>query len=230
MVQVSYRPYRPDGRLRFPRERRGLPCTAVAHDPENPLEALWQEYSAVFRNFDDLTLARWLSQTLGQLQGRGWRMSHPLVAAYRLGGQVAHDRQVWLQRLANSPAAYAEAACCRAPLVPLLTRDVLESGLVCLHCNATAIAFEDIPEDLHPLIRGWAEEYAPVHAVAHWDEKQQKRCGDYDQAFEDAAAKAETLLAFAGHQIVPKLLESHPAVVWEDHDECLEVRPEDVKL
>jgi len=37
-------------------------------------------------------------------------------------------------------------------------------------------------------------------------------------------------LAFAGHQIVPKLLESYPVIIWEDQDECLEVRPEDVKL
>ncbi|MBE7503968.1 MAG: hypothetical protein HS113_27525 [Verrucomicrobiales bacterium] len=202
----------------------------MSHDPENLLDALWAEYSQVFRGFDDTTLARWLAQTLGQLEGHGWRLSHPLVAAYRLAGQVAHDRQVWLQRLANSPAAYAEAACCRAPLVPLLTRDVLDNGLVCLHCNATAIAFDDLPESLQPLIRSWAEEYAPVHAVAHWDEKQQKRSGDYDHAFEEAATKAETLLAFAGHQLLPPLLEIYPAVVWEDHDECLEVRPEDVKL
>lgn len=202
----------------------------VAHDPENPLDELWREYSEIFRSFDDLTLARWLAQTLGQLQGRSWRLSHPLVAAYRLAGQVAHDRQVWLQRLATVPAAYPEAACCRAPLVPLFTRDVLENGLVCLHCNATAVAFEDIPEELHPLIRSWAEEYAPVHGVAHWDEKQQKRSGDYDRELDTAAARAETLLTFAGHQIAPKLLESYPVIIWEDQDECLEVRPEDVKL
>ena len=202
----------------------------MADNPESPLDLLWKEYGRAFHDFDDLTLARWLAQTLGQLEGRGWRLSHPLVAAYRIAGQVAHDRQVWLQRLASSPSAYPEAACCRAPLVPLLTRDVIENGLVCLHCNATAIAFEDIPEDLHPLIRSWSEEYAPVHEVAHWDEKQQKRSGDYDQAFEDAASKAETLLAFAGHQILPKLLEAYPTLVWEDQDECLEVRPEDIKL
>lgn len=202
----------------------------MAHDPENPLDELWREYSAIFRSFDDLTLARWLAQTLGQLQGRCWRLSHPLVAAYRLAGQVAHDRQVWLQRLATVPAAYPEAACCRAPLVPLFTRDVLENGLVCLHCNATTVAFEDIPEELHPLIRSWAEEYGRVHSVAHWDEKEQKRCGDYDRELDAAAARAETLLTFAGHQIVPKLLESYPVIIWEDQDECLEVRPEDVKL
>lgn len=202
----------------------------MAHDPENPLDDLWREYSGVFRKFDDLTLARWLAQTLGQLEGQGWRLSHPLVAACRLAGQVAHDRQIWNQRLVSTPSAYPESPCCRAPMVPLLSRDVLENGLVCLHCNATAVPFEDIPSDLHPLIRSWAEEYGPVHAVAHWDEKQQKRSGDYERAYEDAAAKAETLLAFAGHQIVPKLIEVYATVVWEDHDECLEVRPEDVKL
>jgi hypothetical protein len=202
----------------------------MAHDAESPHDALWQEYSEVFRQLDDLTLARWLAQTLGQLAGRGWRLSHPLVAACRLAGQVAHDRQIWFKRLVTAPSPYPDSACCRAPLLPLLSRDVLESGLVCLHCNATALPFEDLADDVSPLVRGWAEEYAPVHAVAHWDEKQQQRSGDYDRAFEDAATKAETLLAFAGHQIVPKLIESFPAVIWEDHDECLEVRPEDVKL
>lgn len=202
----------------------------MPHEPEQPLDALWTEYSRVFHDFDDLTLARWLAQTISQFQGCGWRMSHPLLAAYRIAAHVGHDREVWLKRMATVPSAFAESACCRAPLLPLLTRDVSESGLVCLHCNGTAIAFEDLPSDFQVLASSWAEEYAPVHAVAHWDEPEQKRSGDYDQAFEDAANKAETLLAFAGHQLVPKLLEHCPAVVWEDQDECLEVRPEDVKL
>jgi len=202
----------------------------MAHEAENPLDSLWLEYSQVFKEFDDLTLARWLAQTLGQLQGRAWRLSHPLVAAYRLGAQVAHDRQIWLKRLATCPAVYPEAACCRAPLLPLLTRDVLESGLVCLHCNGPAVPFDELPEDLHPLIRSWANEYSPVHAVAHWDDNQRKAVENHDKAFEDAARKAETLLSFAGHQLLPRLLEVYSAVVWEDQDECLEVRPEDVKL
>jgi hypothetical protein len=143
---------------------------------------------------------------------------------------VAHERQVWLKRLATVPADYPEAPCCRAPLLPLLTRDVLESGLVCVHCNETAVPLDDLPDDLQPLIRSWAEEYGPVHAVAHYDEAQQKRLADYDRAMEDAATKAETLLAFAAHQLVPKLLEVYPAVVWEDNDECLQVAPQDIKL
>ena len=112
----------------------------------------------------------------------------------------------------------------------MLTRDVLESGLLCLHCNSTTVRFEDLPEDIQPLVRGWAEEYAPVHAVAHWDEGQRKRSRDADDDYDEAASKAETLLAFAGHQLVPKLLEVYTAMIWEDHDECLDVRPEDVKL
>lgn len=202
----------------------------MPHEPEDSVDALWAEYSRLFQDLDDLTLARWMAQTLGQLQGGGWRLSHPLVAAYRLAGHVAYDRQIWLKRLVSSPSAYPEAPCCRAPLLPLLTRDVAESGLVCLHCNDSAVPFDDIPEELQPLLRSWAQEYNPVHQIAHWGEEEQKRAGDFDRAFDEAASRAETLLTFAGHQLVPKLAEVFAAVVWEDQDECLEVRPEDVKL
>ena len=195
---------------------------------ESPLERLWSEYSGVFRDFDDLTLARWMSQTLGQLQGRVWRFSHPLLGAYRLAAQVAHDRQVWLKRLANAPSAYAEAPCCRAPLLPLVTRDIIESGLLCQHCGDTAVPLEDIPAELQAELKSWAEEYGPVHAVAHWEDRQRKSAGDYDQALEQAASQAEKLLAKVGRVILPRFLEYYPAVVWEDQDECLEVRPEDL--
>jgi hypothetical protein len=57
---------------------------------DDPLDRLWQEYEAVFRDFDDLMLARWMAQTLGQLEGRAWRLSHPLVGAYRLAANHAH--------------------------------------------------------------------------------------------------------------------------------------------
>ena len=33
---------------------------------ESPLDQLWKEYSRAFEDFDNLTLARWLAQTLGQ--------------------------------------------------------------------------------------------------------------------------------------------------------------------
>jgi hypothetical protein len=197
---------------------------------ESPLDRLWREYSSVFRDFDDLSLARWLAQTLGQLQGRAWRLSHPLLGAYRLAAQLAHDRQIWLKRLATVPPAYSEAPCCRAPLLPLFTRDVLESGLVCQHCGDACVPFEEAPLDLQKPIRAWAEQYAPIHAVAHWDDAQRKRCGNYDGKLEEAAEQAEELLVVAGGQIVPKFLDFYPAVVWEDQDECLEVRPEDVEF
>lgn len=200
----------------------------MADFSEAPLDNLWKEYGRVFRDFDDLSLARWLAQTLGQLEGRAWRMSHPLVGAYRLGAQVAHDRQIWHKRIATPPLAYRESGCCRAPILPLFTRDILDNGLSCVHCNDTTVPLDEIPAELQASIRQWAEDYSKVHAVAHWDDAQRKRCGDYDAKFEEAAKQAEQLLTKAGKQLAPKFLDHFPAIVWEDQDECLEIRPEDV--
>lgn len=202
----------------------------MAVNPESPLDKLWHEYALVFREFDDLKLARWMAQTLGQLEGRAWRLSHPLLGAYRLAAQTASDRGISVQRLATFPAAYTEAECCHAPLIPLLTRDVKESGLGCPHCGGTALAFEDIPESLREELAEWAREYSEVHAVAHWDEEKQKRTKNYDQKLEDAAERAEELLATCALKLAPKLANVFPAVIWEDQDECLEVRPEDIPV
>jgi len=202
----------------------------MGSDPESALDLLWKEYSHAFQDYDDLTLARWMSQTLGQFEGKTWRFSHPLVGAYRLAAQVAHERQIWLKRLATVPAAYPEAPCCRAPLLPLLTRDVQEAGLICQHCDETAVPYDEMPQDIRAEIKKWAHEYGPVHAVAHWDERERKHAGQYDKALETAAQEAERLLVRAGKQLAPHLLDFYPAVVWEDQDECLEVRPEDVKI
>ena len=203
---------------------------AMAFDSDSPLDNLWREYGQAFKDLDDLTLGRWLSQTLGQVAGRVWRNSHPLMGAYRLAAQLAHDRQIWLKRLANPPSAYRESPCCRAPFLPLLTRDVRESGLICQHCNDTLVPFEEVPDGLRGELDSWAVEYAPIHAVAHWDDRQRKAGGNYDRAYENAAQQAERLLARVGGELAPKLLDQYPAVVWEDHDECLEVRPEDVQV
>jgi hypothetical protein len=200
----------------------------MANLSESPSDRLWDEYSLAFKPMDDLTLARWMAQTLGQLEGRIWRLSHPLVGTYRLASRWGHDRQVWLKRLATAPAAYPEAACCRAPLLPLVTRDLLESGLICEHCGETAVPFEEIPADLRPPLEQWAQEYAALHAVAHWDEAKRRSVRHYDNSLEDAAVQAEKLLGTLGRQIMPSLLEHFPAAVWEDQDECLEVRPEDI--
>ena len=191
-------------------------------------DELWKEYGRAFRDWDDLTLARWLAQTLGQLAGKVWRGSHPLMESYRLGAQLAHDRQIWHKRLATTPSGYSESACCRAPMLPVLTRDVKETGLLCQHCNETLVPFDEIPKDARLLVESWANDYAPVHTVAHWDDKQQKRAGNYSRLFEQAAQDAERLLARSGFEVCPALLEHYAAVVWEDHDECLEVVPEDI--
>jgi len=203
---------------------------AMAFESDSPLDVLWKEYGRAFEGWDDLTLARWLAQTLGQLEGRAWRLSHPLVGAYRLAAQLAHDRQVWFKRLATPPAAYAESPCCRAPFLPLLTRDVRESGLICQHCNETLVPFDDIVAEIRGRLDAWAREYDPVHTVAHWDDRQRRQAGDYDRAYEHAAEQAERLLGCAGRELAPSLLNHYPAIIWEDQDECLEVRPEDVPL
>lgn len=196
----------------------------------SPLESLWREYGRGMRDWDDLTLARWLSQTLSQLEGRAWRFSHPLAVVYRLGAQIGHERSVWLKRLVNPPAPYTESPCCRAPFLPLLTRDVRESGLVCLHCSETLVPFDEILSELRDELGTWAQQYEPVHAVAHWDDRQRRRAGNYDVAFENAAQQAEKFLVQAGKDLAPKLLNHYAAAIWEDQDECLEVRPEDIAL
>ena len=172
----------------------------------------------------------------------GWRKRSANSKARRGGCRIrssaptgwrrnsAHDRQIWFKRLATPPAAYAESPCCRAPFLPLLTRDVRESGLICQHCNETLVPFEEIPAELRAELEAWAQQYEPVHAVAHWDDRQRRRAGNYDAAYENAAQQAEQLLARAGRDLAPKLLHSYAAAVWEDQDECLEVRPEDVAV
>lgn len=200
----------------------------MAHDQETPLDRLWAEYEEAFADFDDLSLARWMAQTLGQLRGRSWRLSHPLVAVYRVAARAGHERQIWHKRLATPPPEYFEASCCRAPLLPLLTRDILDSGLLCPHCGATAVPFEEIDPAVREKMRAWAADYKPIHAVAHWDERQQTVVSSYEGALDEAAETAEELLLQAGKDIAPACLEFYPAVLWEDHDECLEVRPEDL--
>ena len=197
---------------------------------ESSNDRLWKEYSAVFHDFDDLTLARWMAQTLGQLAGRAWRLSHPLVAAYRLAAHLGHERQIWFKRMATAPAAYGESACCRSPLLPLFTRDVLDTGLLCQHCGETALPFDELPEELQALIRDWADKYDPIHKVAHWTDAERKRVGNYDAKLEEAARHAECLLATVGKMIAPRLLDQFAAIVWEDQDDCLEVVPEDIDL
>ena len=191
-------------------------------------DLLWSQYTQVFAEMDDLSLARWMAQTLSQFSGQSWRLSHPLMLSYELAAGVAHDRQVWLKGMAIIPAGYTVAECCRAPLLPMFSRDVLDTGLLCKHCNEICIAFDDLPEELKPRIEKWATEYDTAHAIAHWEEDGIKLPPDYEQVLELAAQTAESLLAEGGTLLAPALLEFYPAVAWEDRDECLEVNPEDI--
>ena len=197
---------------------------------DSSIDNLWREYARIFRDWDDLTIARWMAQTLGQFESRSWRLSHPLMGSYRLACQIAQDRGLKLNRLVTVPVAYGVVECCGQPILPLLTRDVVESGLVCQHCGGTAVSFEDLPERIKPAVRDWSDRYAPVHQVAHWDDRERKGSKNYDKAFENAALQAELLLKEAAHEVAPLLLRHYPAVVWEDQDECLDVVPEDVVL
>lgn len=194
---------------------------------EEQLQKLWKEYAEPFVSFDDLTLGRWLSQTLAQLHGQSWRMSHPLVNSFRIAAHIAHERQIWLKHLVNTPANFPLADCCRAPLFPVFGREVMSSGLICIHCEDTTIAFDDLPKAPQKLISDWASEYGQIHDVAHWDEAQQARVIDYGLELEKARAKATVLLKAIPEKLLPGLLDHFPAVAWDDHDECLELTPED---
>ena len=202
----------------------------MAHESDAG-ERLLQEYAALFREFDNLTLARWMAQTLGQLQGRLWRASHPLVDAYQLAAMVGQERQVWHQRLVDPPFEFSIAECCRAPLVPVVSRAVIEGGLLCLHCGEITIPFSELEDqELAAQLEKWAKRYDEIHSVAHWDEARKGTVERIDQALEEAAQESERQLGYLGLVLAPKLVDSYPAVIWMDEDECLQVRPEDIVI
>mgnify|MGYP000427179270 CR=1 FL=1 len=62
-----------------------------------------------------------------------------------------------------------------------------------------------------------------------WDDKRRDK-SDYDAKYESSAEQAERMLAEAAEDLVPLLLEHFPTLLWEDQDECLEIRPEDIPL
>ena len=113
----------------------------------------------------------------------------------------------------------------------MVTRDVLENGLVCVHCSRTGEPLEKVQDkEAVENLSQWAETYAPIHGVAHWDEERRKSHKQYEQAFEQAAQESERQLSYLGSTLAPPLLDYYPMVLWEDQDECLQVRPEDIQL
>ena len=195
----------------------------------NP-DRLWREYRRVFEQWDNLTLGRWVAQTLCQFRGQIWRTSHPLLGVYRLASQVANNREMWQKRLINIPNEYRSSQCCVAPLLPQFNRDILETGLICEHCGGTAIAFDDLPSELKPSVHRWATRYDEIHKVAHWSENKIGISVDYPIYLENAAKSAEQLLNRLATEILPEFLSHYTTVVWEDQDECLDVQPEDIEI
>ncbi len=202
----------------------------VGEDPNEELHQLWKHYASCLAEFDDISLARWLSQTLGQLHGKVWRLSHPLVGVCRLLAQEANRRGIWKRELVALPFNYQRANCCHAPFLPLVTRDVIEHGLLCEHCGATGVEMEDLPPRVARHLTQWAEQYADLHEVAHWEEAHREAIGDYEDVFEQTAMQAQAMLEALPVAILPPLLDTFPAVVWEDHDECLDIRPEELEI
>ena len=197
-------------------------------DSLSSTDRLWTEYSEVFKDLDDLTLGRWLSQTLGQLHGKVWRLSHPLISTYRLATQIASEREIWQKRVTAIPHRYHSTDCCASPILPLFSRDIAENGLMCEHCGGTAVAFSDLPSELKNPIKKWAKEYAALHEIAHWTDEKKKGITDYQSRVEVAAKRAEQMLNSSATNFMPRLLEFYPTIIWEDQDECLDVRPEDI--
>ena len=197
-------------------------------ESQSSADRLWVEYSNVFMDLDDLTLGRWLAQTLGQLHGRVWRLSHPLLGTYRLATQVANERDIWQKRVSAIPHGYHASECCASPILPLFSRDITETGLICEHCGGTTVPFKELPNELKPPLSKWAKEYGKIHEIAHWSDEKKKGVSDYQSRVEMAAKSAEQLLHAAVTNILPNFLEFYPTIIWEDQDECLDVRPEDI--
>ncbi len=193
-------------------------------------DPLWREYGEIFRSLDDFSLARWMSQTLGQFRGRVVRLSHPLMVAYRLANDQAFERDVWPRRLVPAPHGYHPSPCCSAPFLPRIHYDVAESGLLCEHCWEILVPFGDLPADFQPLLRDWGERYDRKHQVAHWTDEEMARFeGDFSQHRAESVSEALGLLSGLRGEILPGLLDHYPALVWDDQDECLEIGPEDIR-
>lgn len=189
---------------------------------------LWQEHTRALKTWDDLSLARWLNQTLGQLHERCWRASHPLVVAYRLGATVAQQRDIWNRRTFSFNNHYQRAPCCGAPTIPFISFEVCTHGLYCSCCGEVMNTLEELPAEINSGFRQWGASYDIIHQVAHWSDPERKQCGDYDRALDDACERAIPLLAKLGYELAPKVLRAFPAVFWEDADNCLDVIPEDI--
>ncbi len=200
----------------------------MQEESDHRLDHLWEEHRKWLDDYDDLTLVRMRSQILSQMCGGVWRLSHPLVGMHRLVSRTLNKRGTHIQWIQSIPSGYTEAACCGAPLVPLITRDLVEGGIYCEACGQTALHLADLPPEVSFSFRRWAESYATVHDVAHMSEEEVATAKDYEADFQAAAEQAEDELMFLGTTILPHCVSAFSCIVWQDHDECLRIWPEDL--
>ena len=95
-------------------------------------------------------------------------------------------------------------------MLPLLSARCPGIGSYLPALHETLVAFDEIPEPIEDECGKWAAQYAPVHAVAHWEDSQRKT-GNYDQAYDVAADEAERLLGVVARDIMPKFLDHYAA-------------------
>ena len=75
-------------------------------------------------------------------------------------------------------------------------------------------------QDYSPLFQGF-DDFVLVRWMARWGEWRRKSQDQYEHVFEQAAQKSEAQLSY---------FDNFPLVIWDDQDECLQVRPEDIQL
>ena len=90
------------------------------------------------------------------------------------------------------------------------------------HCGQQMVALDKIKnQQLVEKLSQGAESSAPIHAVAYWGEWRRKSQDQYEHVFDEATQKSEAQLSY---------FDDFPLVIWDDQDECLQVRPEDIQL
>ena len=94
-----------------------------------------------------------------------------------------------------------------------------------------------VPREIQWFINAQKDEGLRPKHIKDGDDPTRRQLIKIYQAYEDACQRAQVVdfaeLLLRAYEIWrdnPPLLEHYPSLVWEDQDECLEVRPEDVAL
>ena len=203
----------------------------MATNADAPLDLLWKEYSLGFRDFDDLTLATLAGpnarpacrQDLAAFASAARRLPPGRAVGPRAPdlAQAPGCDPARLLRIALLPradVAVADARRARGGLdLPALQRDARPvRGNPRRACKAI---WRTGPRVTPRSTR------SPTGTIAS-----AKPPATTTTPTKPPPRKPNGCSREAGRQLAPRLLEFYPAAVWEDQDECLEVRPEDVRL